>query len=93
MKKFILLAALALSLGLLHAIPARAQTTNSNTIYACYHRNTGDLRKVSGPRQCKNSEIEISWSIGGIPGPQGPQGPQGPAGAPGAGSLPVFYTY
>ena len=54
--------------------PAQAQTHNSNTIYACYQKNSGELRKVSGPGQCRNSETEISWSISGVPGPQGAPG-------------------
>jgi hypothetical protein len=81
MKKYILLAVLALCLGALNSPCTQAQTRN--TIYACYNKNTGDLRKVGGPGQCKNSESEISWSVGGTPGPQGPQGPAGPQGPQG----------
>jgi hypothetical protein len=80
MKKYLLLAALALCLGAFNTASTHAQTTNSNTIYACYHKNTGDLRRVSGPGQCKNPEIQISWNIAGVPGPQGPQGPKGDKG-------------
>ena len=83
MNKSILLAALALCLCALNSPSTQAQTPNANTIYACYHKNTGDLRKVSGPGQCKSSELQISWSVGGTPGPQGPQGPQGVQGPPG----------
>jgi hypothetical protein len=84
MKKSILLAALSLCLGALNTTSTQAQTTNGNTIYACYHKTTGDFRKVSGPGQCRNSEIPISWSMaGGVPGPQGPQGPQGVQGPQG----------
>ena len=56
---------------------------NNNTIYACYQKNSGDLRKVSGPGQCRNSEVEINWNVAGVPGPQGPCGPCGPQGAKG----------
>ncbi|HKS26254.1 MAG TPA: hypothetical protein VJS44_00470 [Pyrinomonadaceae bacterium] len=72
----------ACSLLLITAIAAEAQT-GGDIIYACYQKNSGDLRKVSGPGQCKNSEIQISWSLSGLPGPQGPQGPAGPQGPQG----------
>lgn len=83
MKKYVLLAALSLCLGALNTTSTRAQTANNNTIYACYHKTTGDLRRVNGPGQCKNPEIPISWSVSGVPGPQGPQGPQGQQGPQG----------
>ena len=83
MNKYVLLVALALCLASFNTTTTQAQTTNSNTIYACYHKNTGVLRKVSGPGQCKNPEIQISWSVSGTPGPQGPQGPAGPQGPQG----------
>jgi hypothetical protein len=82
MKKYLLLAALAVCLGAVNAASAQAQT--NNTIYACYHKNTGDLRRVSGPGQCKNPEIEISWNVAGVPGPQGPKGDKGDKGDTGA---------
>lgn len=81
MKKYLLLTALALCVGALNTPSIQAQT--NNTIYACYHKNTGDLRRVSGPGQCKNPEIQISWNVAGVPGPKGPQGPQGPQGPKG----------
>ncbi len=80
MKKYALFAALSLCLVALSATATRAQTASGNTIYACYNKTNGDLRKVSGPGQCKNPELPISWNVAGTPGPQGPQGPQGPAG-------------
>lgn len=83
MKKYLLLTALALCFGALHSPSAQAQT-NNNTIYACYHKENGQLRKVSGPAQCKNSEIPVNWNVAGVPGPQGPQGPTGPQGPKGA---------
>lgn len=86
MKKYPLLVALTLCLGALNISSVQAQT-NNNTIYACYQKNSGDLRRVSGPGQCRNSEVQISWSMsgGGLPGPQGPAGPQGPQGPQGPG--------
>jgi hypothetical protein len=82
MKKYLLLAALALCLGTLNTPSTQAQA-NNNTIYACYHKNTGDLRRVSEPGQCKNPEIQISWNVAGIPGPQGIQGEKGDTGPAG----------
>jgi hypothetical protein len=83
MKKFVLFAALSLCLGALSTSVARAQTAGGNTIYACYNKTNGDLRKVSGPGQCKTPELPISWNVAGTPGPQGPQGQQGVQGPPG----------
>ena len=71
MKKHLFLAAIALCFGALNVASAYAQT---NTIYACYQKENGQLRKVSGPGQCKKSETEISWSMAGIPGPKGDAG-------------------
>ena len=82
MNKYILLVAMVLCLGALNNASAQAQT-NNNTIYACYHKNSGDLRRVSGPAQCKNSEVQISWNVSGVLGPRGPQGPAGPQGPQG----------
>ena len=92
MKKYTLLAALTLCLCVLSSTYTQAQTTNNNTIYACYQKTTGDLRKVSGPGQCKNTEIQISWNTAGVPGPQGPKGDKGDTGSqgpPGAGPNPL----
>src|SRR5688500_14077310 len=83
MKKYTLLAVLTLCLCVLSSTYTQAQTTNNTTIYACYHKNSGDLRKVSGPGQCKNNEIQISWNTAGVPGPQGPKGDKGDKGDPG----------
>src|SRR5437016_124853 len=80
MKNYALLAVLTLCIGVLNSTSTPAQSTNNNTIYACYHKTTGDLRKVSGPGQCKNPEIEISWNIAGVPGRQGPKGDKGDKG-------------
>src|SRR5205807_5713648 len=84
MKKYTLLAALTLCLCVLSSTYTQAQTTNNNTIYACYQKTTGDLRKVSGPGQCKNTEIQISWNTAGVPGPQGPKGDKGDKGDTGS---------
>lgn len=81
MKRYILLAALALSLGAVNSTFAQAQTdTNNSVIYACYQKNDGQLRRVDGPGKCKPSEVELQWNAAGIPGPQGAQGQPGAAG-------------
>lgn len=51
-----------------------------NAIQACYNNTNGELRRVNSPRDCRNQETPISWSIAGPAGPQGPQGPAGPPG-------------
>ncbi|HEX8748590.1 MAG TPA: hypothetical protein VF717_15570, partial [Pyrinomonadaceae bacterium] len=83
MKKHLLLAALAVCLGAVNTAFTQAQTTNNNTIYACYQKENGQLRIVSGPGQCKNSETPISWTVAGVPGPQGPKGDKGDKGETG----------
>ncbi|MBD0372533.1 MAG: collagen-like protein [Pyrinomonadaceae bacterium] len=83
LKTFPVLTVLAFSVLLITASAVQAQTEGGNTIYACYQKNAGELRRVSGPGQCRNSEIQISWSVSGVPGPQGPQGPAGPQGPKG----------
>lgn len=91
MKKYLFLASLALCLVVLNSVSTPAQT--SNTIYACYQKNSGDLRKVSAPGQCRNSEIQISWNVAGVPGPQGPTGPQGEKGERGEPGQPGLSNY
>ena len=75
--------------------------SSDGTIHACFlsHANDlerqGNLRIVSDPSKCKDTETAISWNQAGpqgsqgpagaqgVPGPAGPQGSQGPAGAQG----------
>lgn len=59
---------------------SHAETT---TIYGCYQEKTGQLRIVSGPKQCKKNEQSISWNQAGPQGPQGEVGPSGAQGPPG----------
>ena len=70
MKSYLLLAAIALCFGTLHTSSIQAQTTNT-PIYACYQKENGNLRRVSGPGQCKKEEIQLSWNAAGVPGPPG----------------------
>jgi hypothetical protein len=66
--------------------------TQPSTIYACGQKETGQLRVVSSPDDCRNSEFPVSWNVqgpkgdpgsNGLPGLAGPTGPQGPAGPQG----------
>lgn len=43
-------------------------------ITACAHQQTGVLRMVETSGECRPSEVELSWSVEGPPGPQGPPG-------------------
>jgi len=49
----------------------------------CVKKNNGQLRLVMNARNCRPSELPVSWSIVGPEGPRGPRGPQGPRGATG----------
>jgi hypothetical protein len=80
-KNYLSLAALALCFGLFNINSTQAQI-NNNTIYACYQKENGQLRRVSGPGQCRPSEVPISWSVSGVPGLQGPKGDKGEPGTP-----------
>jgi hypothetical protein len=54
--------------------------------YACVNNNSGTIFMASGPDDCGNNEIFVTWNQQGPTGPQGPQGdpgPEGPAGPPG----------
>ncbi|HYJ92112.1 MAG TPA: hypothetical protein VEV84_12435 [Pyrinomonadaceae bacterium] len=64
--------------------PAIVRAQSGNTIYGCYNKSDGTLRRVNSGADCKNSEIPISWNSQGPQGVQGPQGPQGPKGDTGA---------
>jgi hypothetical protein len=95
MKRQITMTLITLSL-LLGLGTAVAQAQSGNTIYGCYHKSNGHLRRVNSAADCTNAEIPISWNVQGlqgaqgpqgIPGAIGPQGPQGPKGETGATGL------
>lgn len=50
--------------------PALARGQSGNTINACYN-NSGSLRRVDNPGDCKHNETAISWSIAGPAGANG----------------------
>jgi hypothetical protein len=62
---------------------AGVQGQGNNTIYACYQKNDGQLRRVNGPGDCKPSEIPLNWTVTGIQGPKGDKGDPGPQGIQG----------
>lgn len=74
--------------GLLIAIAAAClfaslgAQTPSNTIYACFHETTGNVRVVPPGTECRPPESPIQWSITGPVGPAGPQGPPGESVSP-----------
>lgn len=86
MKSFLAgaLVATVISAGVTYAVAS----TSSETITACAHKKTGDLRMMTG-KKCKKSERAVSWSAGaaqatqGVAGPKGDPGSQGEAGSNG----------
>lgn len=93
MKRYLLFVAGALCLGMTMTTNTSAQTTA--TVYGCYHKSDGHLRRVVSPTECRKEEIAIAWNIQGPkgekgdtgvqgpPGPQGLKGDTGPQGTPG----------
>jgi len=75
MKKLLVVSGLVLAV-----LIAAISETSAQTIYSCYKKNSGAMRHVTGPGQCKKTETEISWNTTGAQGPTGPTGPQGPTG-------------
>lgn len=53
------------------------------TIQACVHKNSGDVRIVASPGDCRPPEVPLAWNQQGIQGERGPQGEPGEPGAPG----------
>ncbi|HZI38860.1 MAG TPA: hypothetical protein VFF24_11195 [Acidimicrobiia bacterium] len=68
-----------------------ASENPSPTIHACVHRETGQVRIVSGGEQCRRPETALEWNAegpagpagAGAPGAMGPAGPQGEVGPAG----------
>jgi hypothetical protein len=59
-------------------------TASTTTIVACAQNQSGSLRIVADPSDCKaNSETPISWNTTGPPGPPGPPGKDGTNGTNG----------
>jgi hypothetical protein len=44
---------------------------DSNVIYACYQKNSGQLRIAQSANACQPSESPIAWNMAGIRGPAG----------------------
>lgn len=62
-----------------------ASENSSATIHACVHRESGQVRIVSGGEQCRRNETALEWNAEGPAGPvgAGAQGEMGPAGPQG----------
>ena len=54
------------------------------TIWGCYVAATGALRLVSGPTECRPTEVPIRWNQAGPTGATGATGPIGATGTTGA---------
>jgi hypothetical protein len=57
--------------------------SQGSTLSLCKNKTNGDLRLVTGPADCRHSEIFVSIDISGSTGPAGPPGPAGPVGKTG----------
>ena len=69
---------LCLAMTLLMPVSASAEV-----VIACIHKTNGMLRVVDAATRCHASEVAMSWSAVGEPGPAGPEGPEGPQGPAG----------
>jgi len=85
MKSFLagVLVATVVSAGVTYAVASNS----TETITACAHKRTGDLRMMTG-KKCKKSERAVSWSAGAAQATQGVAGPKGDTGAPGTQGAP-----
>jgi len=59
------------------------EMASAQMINGCTDKLNGQLRQITPPAVCKNSENPINWSIQGPQGLQGAQGVQGPQGIQG----------
>ena len=57
--------------------------SQGSTLSLCKNKTNGDLRLVTGPADCRHSEVFVSIDISGSTGPAGPPGPAGRTGATG----------
>jgi len=60
---------------------ATGGSAEEGIIYACAHKNSGDLRIVESPDDCRKPEVALWWNQVGPPGDPGLPGPPGPPGA------------
>lgn len=65
------------------ALAANAVMGEDEVLYACAQEQTGVLRLVDDPAECRASERSVEWNVQGPPGSQGPKGDAGPKGDPG----------
>lgn len=70
------------------SLAVAAADTDGDVIHACYQKNSGQIRIVDGPEDCRNTEFAVLWNVVGPPGIDGADGEQGPSGFPGADGAP-----
>lgn len=74
------------AMGVAGVAHAASDTGSDDVVQACVHRQSGNVRIVDDPSNCRKPETPLSWNEqGGVgsPGPEGPEGPRGPAGPQG----------
>ena len=78
--------ALVVTGTLLPAAANESQPTaeQSQTLFACVKKKTGEMRMVSPGTECGNRSRLITWDVEGPAGPQGETGPQGSRGSAGS---------
>ena len=69
------LLAVALAGGVMWAFASEGEV-----IYACVNPNSGEIKIVNSPDDCKKTWEPLSWNKQGPEGPPGPEGKQGPPG-------------
>ena len=83
MKRYLAVLTIAGGVTMAVATLAGSQGNGPVVIYACVQKSSQQVRIVESPNQCRSTEIAVSWSGAGEPGPQGPEGPAGPQGPAG----------
>jgi len=58
-------------------------SSQSPLLHGCQQKNSGNLRLVEDPNECRSSELPVSWNQQGAQGEPGPPGPKGDDGTPG----------
>src|SRR5712692_4075467 len=82
--RYAAVAAVLFSIGSAMVVGAIRIPDANGVIHGCYSEQNGDLRIVTGPEDCRKSEVAIALNQVGPQGQQGATGPQGPKGDPGA---------
>ena len=67
-------------------------SSQSPVLHGCEQKNSGNLRLVDDPDECRSSELPVSWNREGANGEPGPPGPKGDDGAPGTSGTNLWAT-